>query len=131
MKSALLLIALLCLGCAGEPDEETKPGAPPPRLVGRVASVHEHDGFVLVEGYGEVTLIQGVTLLTRGGENRAGTLEVTGERQGRFVAADVKGGEVAVGDGTYIRVAETPETSSQTTTGIPIETAPAPQPINF
>ncbi len=69
--------------------------------------------------------------LTRGGEGRAATLEVTGERQGRFVAADLKGGEVVVGDGTYLRVAETSEMSSQTTTEAPLEVPPAPQPVHF
>jgi hypothetical protein len=131
MKCCLILIALVCLGCAGKPDEETKPVAPPPRLVGRIASVHEGEGFVLVESYGEVTLTQGITLITRGGEDRAATLEVTGERQGRFVAADLKGGDVAVGDGTYIRVAESPETSSQVTTDVPIEPLEVPQSANF
>lgn len=82
--------------------EEVAPTAP--RLVGRVAMVNEPQRFVLVEGFGEWKLGEGLLLSSIGGQNeRAASLFVSGERMGRFTAADWKSGEVKVGDQVYAR----------------------------
>ena len=89
----------------GDKDEEEKPKpASAPKLVGRVASINEKDRFVLIEGYGEWNLGEGLLLSSFGGDNeRSATLTVSGERMGRFAAADWKSGEVKVGDQVYSR----------------------------
>ncbi|MCU0795265.1 MAG: hypothetical protein MUF31_04935 [Akkermansiaceae bacterium] len=98
---ALLLLSFCWVSCADKPEEEeSSPTAP--KLIGRVASVHEKEGFVLIEGYGEFTPGSGLLVTTRG-EGRSATLVVTGERSSRYAAADIKGGEVKVGDAAYGR----------------------------
>ncbi|MFM2243085.1 MAG: hypothetical protein RLZ97_1940 [Verrucomicrobiota bacterium] len=114
MRAPLILFSLLFLSCADKPEEgEKAPTAP--RLIGRVASVHAKEGFVLIEGYGEVVPAAGL-LVTTQGEGRAATLSVTGERSGRYAAADIKGGEVAVGDAAYGRPVRDESTDSQAPT---------------
>jgi hypothetical protein len=85
-----------------------------------VASVHAKEGFVLIEGYGEVVPAAGLLVTTRG-EGRAATLSVTGERSGRYAAADIKGGEVAVGDAAYGRPVREETTDSQAPTTTPAD----------
>lgn len=97
-------LALAAAACGGvEPEEEPPNSAAAPRLVGRVGSVNPAEGFVLVESYGEFSLGEGLLLSGVGGEGRTASLLVTGERMGRFVAADVKSGEVEAGDLVYAR----------------------------
>lgn len=91
-----------CGWFAGEEDDEPI-SKTAPRLVGRVASIHEAEGFVLVESFRSMTLGEGLLLSTRGDEGRLATLVVSGERMGRFAAADLKSGNLTVGDEVYAR----------------------------
>lgn len=89
----------------GEKDEEEKKeSATAPKLVGRIASINEGQRFALIEGYGDWRLGEGLLLSSFGGENeRSATLTVSGERMGRYTAADWKSGELKVGDQVYAR----------------------------
>ena len=100
-----LLTMVSCGLFGGEKDEEEKPKpASAPKLVGRIASVNEKQRFVLIEGYGDWRLGEDLLLSSFGGENeRAASLKASGERMGRFAAADWKSGEVKVGDQVYAR----------------------------
>ena len=107
MKLDRLWAIGLCLlaGCAGagDRDEKPEPESIQRPLMGRVASLHLDEGFVLVETFGQWTLTQGTRLLTLGNEGRSATLVISGERMGRYAAADVKAGELAVGDAVMLR----------------------------
>ena len=101
-----ILLSMLCsfyASCGNtEVTEETKsPTAP--RLVGRIASIHTEDGFALIEGFGDAVLTEGLLLSSRGENERSATMTVSGERMGRFTAADVKNGDIEVGDAVYAR----------------------------
>lgn len=133
----LLLIPLACSvgGCGLFSDEveEEEVSKTAPRLVGRVASIHEAEGFVLVENFRSLSLGEGLLLTTRGDDNRAATLVVSGERMGRYAAADLKSGDLVVGDEVYARpllAAEEPSTDVEwQRAGTPIDsTAPAGSP---
>ena len=118
-KLLFLLLPLGFLSCASEPEKDEKsPTAP--QLIGRVAAVHEREGFVLIEGYGDLVPAAGLLVTTRG-NGRTATLEVTGERSGRYSAADLKGGTAAVGDAAYGR-----PTREET---VEPETAPSAPPV--
>jgi hypothetical protein len=100
----------------GEDEEPEAPATTAPRLVGRIASVHRSEGFALVENLGNLKLEQGLLLSTRGEERRTATLVVSGERLERFAAADIKSGDVSVGDAVYARplLASAPSTDLET-----------------
>ncbi|TAE78863.1 MAG: hypothetical protein EAZ65_09620 [Verrucomicrobia bacterium] len=66
-------------------------------------------GFVLVESYGPWRVPEGGLLSGLGEEGRSSSLIVTGERLGRHLAADVRSGEVMVGDSVYYRPVKDPE----------------------
>lgn len=103
---AWLLIMVSCGFFGGKKKDEEKENsvATAPKLVGRIASINEKQGFVLVEGYGDWRLGDDLLLSSFGGENeRSATLMVSGERMGRYTAADWKSGEVKVGDQVYAR----------------------------
>ena len=100
--AALAALTLVSCGTSDEPEEQVSPSNTP-KLVGRVASVNLSDGFVLIEGYGEVVLGRDLLLTTVGDEGRAATLSVSGERMGQFAAADIKAGEIKAGDAVYAR----------------------------
>ncbi|MBT8037372.1 MAG: hypothetical protein KJO21_07495 [Verrucomicrobiae bacterium] len=72
------------------------------RLAGRVYQVDQSAGYVLIRRYGPWRVSEGDVVETRGGE-RTSSLLPTGERLGEHVAADIRSGEVEVGDGVYIR----------------------------
>ncbi|MEM1082893.1 MAG: hypothetical protein AAGI48_02130 [Verrucomicrobiota bacterium] len=99
------LIALPGCGFFGDDVEEPEATAPTaPRLVGRIASVNEAQRFVLVEGFGEWRLGEGLLLSSVGpASERTASLIASGERMGRFAAADWKSGDVQVGDQVYAR----------------------------
>lgn len=94
----------LLAGCAGEEEAaEPEPTRSAPRLVGRVASLHAGEGFALIESYGDWRLGEGLLLSSVGDEGQTGTLVTSGERLGRYHAADLKAGRVGVGDLIYSR----------------------------
>lgn len=106
--SALVLIP----SCAGnEPEEEPsrKPTAAAPVMVGRIASVPADGRFVLIQRYGSAKLKSGTVLTAHGDPDRSANLLVTGESLGQFAAADLRSGQVQVGDGVYSHPAPTPE----------------------
>lgn len=97
--------------CALPKKTEEREVAPEtrPRLVGRIAAVPAGMGFVLVESYGPWRVPEGGLLSGLGEEGRSSSLIVTGERLGRHLAADVRSGEVVVGDSVYYRPVKDPE----------------------
>ena len=102
----LLLLALAGLSsCSLFKDEEEKPGesATKPSLVGRVASVQEGSGFVLIESYGPWKVPDGGLLSGIGTEGRTSNLVATGEKLGQYAAADIRSGLAKVGDSVYYR----------------------------
>lgn len=101
------LVSVFLVSCATK-GKETDPKTPPQEkeimeLVARVQSRPGNKDFVLLEAYGKWTLDEGVILYVYGNDGRSATLETSGEKLGQFVAADVKSGEVAVGDAVYHR----------------------------
>lgn len=108
--ATILLISIGLVGCQyiEEKPEPEKPTTVA-RMVGRVASIHESDGFVLVEGFGDTRLGDGLLLTTKGPMGRTASLMVTGEKLGRYSAADIKAGELEVGDAVYAQPFETEE----------------------
>ncbi|MEP4076890.1 hypothetical protein [Haloferula sp.] len=99
------LLTMVSCGLFGDKEDEVKPPeATAPKLVGRIASINEKQRFVLIEGYGEWKLGEDLLLSSFGGQNeRSASLMASGERMGRFAAADWKSGEVKVGDQVYAR----------------------------
>lgn len=104
-RSCLLTLCLATASCGWlrTPEQPTPSPTNVPQLVGRVASLHADDGFVLVQCLDDRKLAEGLLLTTRGDENRSASLIVTGERSGRYAAADLKGGEIEPGDAVFAR----------------------------
>ncbi len=112
-----LCLAGLLSGCGGfggaeekEPEEESRTA---PRLVGTIASVPRDQGFVLVEGFGEWRLGEGLLLSSVGEQERRASLKITGERMGRYAAADILSGQVESGDRVYARPMPEPPPEEQ------------------
>lgn len=106
------LFALLasCATKSEKPKEPAKPVVASPQLVGIVASVPADKRFVLIRSYGKWEAQTGQILTTRGPEERAANLRITGEKQGEYSAADVQAGTAEVGDAVYSQpVVETPK----------------------
>ena len=115
-KIVLLAAALLGNSCQSVPEqkaseEETegqekvakKPEEAAVRVVGEVVSIHQDGGFVLLKSFGGGRLpMDGVlTSVDHGG--LSSLLKPTGERIGKFYAADVSGRFPAVGDLVILR----------------------------
>lgn len=102
-----LWLALL-VACATD-KEDDEPSEPRGRveIVGRVASIPPGRDFVLIQSFGEWRVPAGTILTTRGADERSASLLVTGERLGQFAAADIRAGEVVVGD-AVLRLPEAP-----------------------
>ncbi|MGB6219406.1 hypothetical protein [Haloferula sp.] len=129
------LLTVVSCGLFGEKEEknETAPeAATAPKLVGRIASINAPQRFVLIEGYGEWKLGEGLLLSSFGGGNqRSGSLIASGERMGRFAAADWKSGQVEVGDLVYARPLRTDVDPSEAEDFSKIEENGAPHGDNF
>lgn len=108
MKTVFVLcVGLLFSSCAEKKKDEKKPTDgkkedTAPKLVGRVQSRPGLKDYVLIEAYEKWKLADGVKLFTLA-EGRAASLETSGEKLGDYIAADVKGGDVQVGDAVYFR----------------------------
>ena len=125
MHRLLCLLPILCLAACGLFEEEEEKDEPTgPRLVGRIAAVHEDHGFVLVQGFDELKLGEGLLLTTRGEDDRSASLVVTGERSGRYSAADLKGGQVEVGDAVFAR----PKVEDEPSEGLNTQKVPPSNP---
>jgi hypothetical protein len=81
------------------------------RRVGVVRVIGAHGKFVLIDtttGYGDVPLIEGLNLHSRGSAAGGGVqtaeLKVSRERQAPFLVADVVSGEPQTGDVAYFTV---------------------------
>ncbi len=110
---ALLSLAFLISSCAKDADEAAKKpttDGDSPKLVGRVASIPQERKFVLIQSYGTWRVPAGSVLTTQGPDGRGANLLATGEQLGQYAAADLRSGEVEVGDGVYTAV-KVPERS--------------------
>lgn len=94
------VLGCLLAGCAAKTEEEEEETTPQGRveIVGRVASMPPGRNFVLIQSFGDWRVPEGTILTTRGADERSASLVVTGERLGQFAAADIRAGEVQVGD---------------------------------
>lgn len=101
------------------------------RLSGRVQSVNKDAKSVIIRRYGPWKVDEGQVVESRG-EGRTGNLIPTGEKLGEHVAADIRSGEVEVGDAVYIRrVTKKPEDIKPAAPTTPQPPAPVPnQPQN-
>ena len=68
------------------------------QIVGEIASVFPDEGFVLIRRYGGGKLPSDAVFNTSGEGGRTASIQPTGERSGRFYAADVTAGEPKPGD---------------------------------
>jgi len=112
LRHCVRWVALVCLfsACSGskDPEEEKPASAGRPEIVGRVASIPQGNSFVLIQSYGDWKVADGTILTTRGADERAANLRVTGEKLGQFAAADIQSGEVVVGDVVLLLPASPP-----------------------
>lgn len=91
-------------GCGGGKQADGREGGPPRAvLVGRVASVPADRQFVLIQSYGTWSVAAGEPVFSAGPDGRTANLLPTGERLGQFLAADLRSGDVVVGDAVYFR----------------------------
>lgn len=75
----------------------------PDKLVARVASVNREANYVLIQRYGRLVVPEDSILYTLGPGDTTANIQVTGERLGQFLAADISSGELNVGDSVYLR----------------------------
>jgi hypothetical protein len=123
------LIFWMLAACASK--EKNSPEAPKEsvdvmRLVARVQSRPGSKDFVLLEAFGKWTVEDGVNLYAYGSDGRMAILTTSGEKLGQFVAADVKSGQVEIGDAVYHR-SKGPSTTAEPAAA-PTAPLPAPQP---
>jgi hypothetical protein len=117
MKIRLFLpLVVLMASCSlfGKKEVKKKEEENKTQLVGRVASIPSGGGFALIEAYGAWHLPTG-GILTSVGEGRGATLTVSGEKLGRFAAADIKAGTLQPGDMVYYRIIKDSADNSATT----------------
>jgi hypothetical protein len=114
LAAAVLASCSLLKKPSKDEENQDKPKVEPPKLVGRVASIPHDRKFLLIQSYGPWKADVGTILTTRGPENRAANLRVTGEKLGDFAAADLQSGDVEIGDGVYAHHApKPPETPAE------------------
>ena len=120
-----LLCAILCAGCftscgfikklfGSKPEVKIKTREV--RLAGRVERVELESGYVLIRRYGPWRFDAAEEVAESRGENRTANLLPTGEKLGEHIAADIRSGEVQVGDAVYIRLikaSQEPKTSPE------------------
>jgi hypothetical protein len=102
MLSFLSLLVFLP-GCGFSTKEQEPPQEiVSKRLAGRVQSVNRASQFVLIRRYGYWRVDEGDVVVTSG-DGRTANLLPTGEKLGEHIAADIRSGDVQVGDAVYIR----------------------------
>ena len=125
-KIALGSLMVFCfLSACGSSPKEVKVEKPIQeiRLAGRVQRVNSSSGFVLIRRYGGWRVGDDEIVESRG-EGRTANLLPSGERLGEHIAADVRSGEVEVGDAVYIRkllISNEPEISEKVKDSTSIE----------
>ena len=97
------------------------------RLAGRIQSVNKTDRFVLIRRYGLWRVKEGQVVVSRGDDGRTSNLIPTGEKLGEHVAADIRSGDVEIGDSVYIRQVVKPRESQPTVSTLTPAT-PTPNP---
>jgi hypothetical protein len=103
----------LLSGCGSSPEEEKPKGSvSDSRLAGRIQRVNRSAGFVLIRRYGFWRVSEGEIVESRG-EGRTANLLPSGEKLGEHIAADIRSGDVEVGDAAYIRKILVPLTSEE------------------
>ena len=105
MKMLLGGFVVFCFlsGCGSAPeDSEPAKEVSSVRLAGRVQRVNKTSGFVLIRRYGIWRVGEHEVVVSRG-EGRSANLLPTGETLGEHIAADIRSGEIEVGDAVYIR----------------------------
>jgi hypothetical protein len=85
-------------GCASKEEGIQAAPAPLAKLVGRVATVDVAGHYALIQVYGTWSVPDEDLLRVQSDVNGASTLRPTGERQGRYVAADIVSGSPGTGD---------------------------------
>lgn len=97
---ALLLLALLCLGCAAGRKRSPAAAAAPrgPQVVGTVAVLNGASRFVLLDVGSLYAPEPGSALKCYSGDTETGELVVSPEKKRPFIAADIVKGEPKVGD---------------------------------
>lgn len=122
--SGLLFILCFLPSCGSFPKEvEVEAPVQEIRLAGRVQRVNSSSGFVLIRRYGGWHVREDEIVESRG-EGRTANLLPSGERLGEHIAADVRSGEVEVGDAVYIRkllISNEPKTSEKVKESTSIE----------
>ena len=99
-----LLLVCLLPSCGSKPDPNAEPTQEiqKNRLAGRVERVNLASEFVLIRRYGPWRVGEHEVVISRGG-GRSANLLPTGEKLGEHIAADIRSGNVEVGDAVYIR----------------------------
>jgi hypothetical protein len=100
--SILAILACCLFSCARNAEEPEAAGSALRQVVGRVAAVHAEDGFVLVQSFDDRRLPAGSLLVTPGDESGPASLKLTGERAGRYSAADILSGKPQSGQAVAI-----------------------------
>lgn len=103
LATALPILLCSCAGTggAGGADDAKPAEEASPKLVGRIASIQSNPRFVLIQSYGPWLVPADSILITQGPEGRTANLLATGESAGQYAAADIRAGDVEVGDGVY------------------------------
>jgi len=117
MKISSSFISLCLISCAtqkkDEPPTEEKNLLPKTQVIGNVASISPHSGFLLIQKYGLGRLPTDGLYQTLGVNGRAASIRPSGERVRDFFAADILNGEVQSGDAVIFR--PNPKTPTVTT----------------
>jgi len=123
------VLAVVCAlaGCAAKQEVVQPARAPLAKMVGRVATVDAAGRYVLIQVYGTWSVPNEVLLRVYSDANGASTLRPTGERQGRYVAADIVAGNPGPGDGVMYAPASDDE-ASPAVPEMPNPAAPADAP---
>jgi len=80
------------------PTAEEGVAAASTQLIGEVASVQTAEGFVLIKRFGGGSMPEGFVFHSQGAGGETASLRPTGEKLGRFYAADITGGTPQAGD---------------------------------
>ncbi|MFT4177666.1 MAG: hypothetical protein QM627_13590 [Luteolibacter sp.] len=122
--ASAFLISCIAPKATNQVEKAKKKPVNPPQLVGRIASIPPERRFVLIQSYGKWTVPANSILITRGDEERSANLLATGEHLGQYAAADIRSGDVQVGDGVYYR--EIKESGESTETSAPLTPLASP-----
>lgn len=101
MRFPLFLIFILSSCGSSKPEEEEEKKEVPKIqriVIGRIASVSAEGDFVLIQRYDRTRLPAESIYQSEGPEDRRASLRPSGEKVRDFFAADLVGGNAAIGD---------------------------------